>query len=220
MSASSSATMTFTSSRETSSTSLRRCPPSAAWPGTSASNSTIRRWRTQRRNSSPTTSVTPPAEEWLPVHGCRASAPTVGWRKLRSQNSRGQPHLQKSLSQLLHSPPNLPICSHPTIASTQGLVPPKSPPCWSPWTRLHGSINDISAPTRTNLEGFWVNSSLFYLKTLQSIGQRRSFVTSVWKHSSWSSSHKWAEGTKINAPLPVLVEDGSLEQLPLPTLAE
>lgn len=152
-SASSSVTTTFTSYREMLSTSSRRCLPSAAWPGTSASNSTI-----QRSNSGPTSTAAPPAEAlfhrllslgpaWPPVHDHRGTAPTVGWLKPRSQNSRGQPHHPKSPSRHLHSPPNLPICPRLTgasIESTQGVAPPKSPPCWSPWPRLHRSRSDSS----------------------------------------------------------------------------
>lgn len=126
----SSATMTSTSSPGTSSTSSRLCLQSAAWPGTSALNSTTQqKTRTPRRSSSPKISAPPRAESPFPprqdqipplhpAHGGRRTASWAGSPKPRNRSSRDRRRRQRSLSQPLLSQPNL-LTFHP-------FTPPQS----------------------------------------------------------------------------------------------
>lgn len=116
-------TMTSTSSRGTSSTSLRRCRLSAAWPGTSVSNSTTRRSGTQqssrrswksrsrrcrviaerhRRRSPPCPPPGPLTLPRPPEWDLR-----VGWPRRMNQCSRDRPRPPESHSRPRPSPPSL-----------------------------------------------------------------------------------------------------------------
>lgn len=156
----SSATTTFTSSPGTSSTSSRRCQPSAAWPGTSASNSTTRpkTRMPQRSNSSPKISAPHQAESLFPplpdqtppsplVHDASRTASTAGWPKPRSPSSRGRPRRRRSLSRPLLSPPN-PLTSPTFIPprSTLAARPRRIPRCQRLTATPRRSPNDPSQP--------------------------------------------------------------------------
>lgn len=150
--------MTFTSSRGTLSTSSRRCPPSAAWPGTSGSNSTTQGRRSRCRVTSaphrPRSPIHPPpglTPLWPPVCDPRGTARTVVWPRLRNRSSRGQPRLPKSPSRLRHSPPNLltrpkhtRVPVFPWNQSTRDVHHQKSPPFRKAEAKRQSFTNDVS----------------------------------------------------------------------------